>query len=184
MTKYFSYILTCVVALTPLPAWAEIKVSDKHGVFLGYLMSDSDFWNNLTVRLFVPKINKFVAYTYYPSKTLKIQSTPLFYSEAGCNGTAYIDVSYTPFNEIRLREGAKGLFVGDVNTLQYFSYKSRTDGLLCLNTSNVIWAMKAMALPDGTVPLEIGYERFPLKFELESGRSATYLPIPTGESTN
>lgn len=177
--------LAWILALLPLYAAAEIRVSDKNGVFLGYLAGDGDIGGSRTIRLFLPKYNRFVTYVHEPlGDDYNILTTHLFYLEPNCQGDAYIGDASKPHDEILRIVNSNFLYTSSNNKRIYDRFESRqvgvSAGLLCSNIVSIIPARKAKRIIDGAIPLSLGNDdRQPLKFEWETSTNPVVVPFPT-----
>jgi hypothetical protein len=155
---------------------AEIKVFDNSNNFLGYLAGTGDVSGNKTVRLFLPGSNRFVRYIYHSYLHLDIETTRLYYLTSHCDGQKYIEVSSTPYNDIRKLGTTTDLYVGEGSKTFYLNYKSYSDGVICTSSSNVLHFMKAVPVAPETVPLSLDSFSggLPLKFKWQGPGSVMY----------
>lgn len=158
-------IIASAISFMPTYAAADIKVSDKDGVFLGYLVGDGEITDRSSIRLYFPDFKRIATYINISGAfSYEIRTTPLLFTSSNCTGDPYISYFATPFDEI-FKHTTLGLTYVGSGDIVFINFNSIISGLLCQSSNIQSYARKAEPIPTGTVPLTLGIDRLPLRLE-------------------
>jgi hypothetical protein len=137
-------IIASVISFMPKYAAADIKVSDKDGVFLGYLVGDGEITDRSSIRLYFPEYKRIATYINLSGAfSYEIRTTPLLFTSGDCSGDPYISYFATPFDEI-FKHTTLGLTYAGSGDIVFINFNSIWSATVISSSGAPYWWMSGM----------------------------------------